>query len=321
MPKKRVRINYRRYYRTSEPAILVSLAAALTDYLKSISGDIVINDSVALRTFHDEVYGSVILNGRMMSQNGDFFGELVRYDPDANIPLLMQSSDRLDELEIREANKPNDSELLRGMAFFYVTKDHFFIIEQNVSNSCVESYLQWIICHRTKNGNQKKRIQLIPKIINADDKLRDVTEIKFRPRAASPNELTFHKEKSVASDNETGLASNIIKILKAAHFDTAIIEKVAAAENASVELKMDLVLRAGRSRVKISGNDALAALRDVPMEELIIEGTGIRKNRGAIEKLTDWVDIERKGNILDRRAAWQALRQAAINYRGSGLIE
>src|SRR4051812_41345202 len=103
MPSKRVRIHYRRFYRTSEPAIRDWLSAAVAASLREAVDGVVLDRDVRLRTYTDDDYGSVILNGRFLPPTGDVYGELVRYDPDANIPLLVQGSDDPSEFEVREA--------------------------------------------------------------------------------------------------------------------------------------------------------------------------------------------------------------------------
>src|SRR3954453_13264080 len=98
MPSKRVRVHYRRLYRTSEPAISAPLAPAVARALqfRPEGGAIALTADVRLRSHHDGDYGTVIPNGPFTPPSGHVFGELVRYDPDANILLLVQNSSTVD---------------------------------------------------------------------------------------------------------------------------------------------------------------------------------------------------------------------------------
>lgn len=86
-------------------------------------------------------------------------------------------------------------------------------------------------------------------------------------------------------------------------------------------MSLDITLKSGRNRYKLEGEDAMAMLRHVPEDDLIALGDGVRKNRRKLERLGDRVDIEQKGNVLDRKDAWRALQEAAAKYRDAGLIE
>ena len=324
MPSKRVRVHYRHYHRSSAPPFSGTLAQAVSAALDHQVEGVSLDDDVQLRTYVDPDYGSVILNGRFRPANGDFYGELVRFDPDTNIPLLMQNSTTRHELEVRELVKPNDAEVLRGMSFFLLSGDHVIVIEQDLSNPVMERYLRWLVNARTGRSPNNQRIQLIPKIFLGDDLdlMPDVKMIRLKPAPAHADELEFGGRKaSVSGELETEPTTNVLSILKAAHFDTAVIERIMRENGSSVEMNLTVTLKSGRSTSKLAGEDALALLRNVPEDDLILIGDGVRRNRGVYEHLSDQVDVERRGNILDRKDAWRVLRATAQAYREAGLIE
>ena len=322
MPVKRVRVHYRRFYRTSEPAVEGPLAGGIAAALRSQKDGVALDSAVRLRKYEDQDAGSVILNGRFVTQSGDVYGELVRYDPDTNITLLVHGSSDVAEFEVRLADKPNDAEVLRGMSFFLLRGDHVLIIEQDMTNPIFERYLRWLLCHQTRVARKDTRIQLIPRALigQGGEMLRNVRSIQFRPPKLTADELQLGHQTSKSMLGYDGTAADILEVLRAAHFDTAVIERVAAEHNAAVEIRLNVILKAGRETVKLSGEDALSLLRNVPEEDLVLNGDGARKNRGVIERLSVIKDVERKGSILDRKDAWRALREAAATYSDEGLI-
>jgi hypothetical protein len=122
---------------------------------------------------------------------------------------------------------------------------------------------------------------------------------------------------TVTGENPT----DVWNILKAAHFDTGVIEQIASEHSATVEINLSVLLKSGRRNLTLKGDEALAMLRHIPDEELILKGNGMQKNRGRLERLSLEANIEHKGNILLRNEAWQALQSAASTYKNAGFIE
>ena len=320
---KRVRVHYRRFYRGAEPAIDRSLSDCLSRSLKHSVDGICIDDEVKLRTFIDKDQGSILLNGRFVSKSGDVYGELVHFHPDTNIPLLMQNSESSAELEIRELDKPNNAEVLRGINYFMIRGDHVLSIEQSLTNVSCERYFKWLLCEQTAIAVRNQRIQLIPQALLDDsaELLKEVGSIKLHPSPVQANEFYFSEQTELNSKKTTDTGTNILGILRAAAFDTSVIERISAENNASIEINLSLTLRVGRTPLKLKGEEAVALLRNVPEEDLTLRGDGIQKKRGVFERLSLLFDVERKGNLLDRKGAWSALREAATKYRDAGLIE
>jgi hypothetical protein len=319
MAARPVKVNYRRYYRLSDPPFEDSLAGVTKTALYALIEGVSLTSDVRLRAYRDGDGSTILLNGHLVTKTGAIFGELVRYNPDTNIPLLMQGAEPQAELEIREANKPNNAEFLRGMAFFMLRDDHVLIVEQDLGASALERYLRWVIFTQARVSVKDSRIQLVPQVFLAGDgaELKSVNLISLKPPPT--NAGLFHATQ--AFSQEEGETTDVLGILKAAHFDTAVLERIIADKQASVQIKLEVTLKAGRKRMDLDGTDALALLRNVDDDDLIINGDGARKNRGVLERLSIQEHIERKGNILDRRDAWAALERAAARYREAGHME
>jgi hypothetical protein len=183
MPTKRVRVHYRRFYRTSEPLVSSNLSTAVASALQHRVDGAALDEAAKLRTCEDLELGSILLNGRKVTKSGYVFGELVRFRADTHIPLLMQNAANVAELEIRELVKPNDAELLRGMSFFLIQGDHVLIIEQDLTTSVLERYLTWLLCERTPVAAKNGRVQLLREVLLDDSAhmLKEVSSINLRP--------------------------------------------------------------------------------------------------------------------------------------------
>jgi len=209
------------------------------------------------------------------------------------------------------------------MSFFLLRGDHVLVVEQDLTTSMLERYLRWLLCTRTKTALRDARVQLVPKIFLDGEQhvLKEVRSIKLTPPPASLSGFALERTRSfvLAADDEP--ETDILGILRAAHFDTAVIERLAAETQAEVEISLNVHFKHGKRIISLNGDEALALLRDVPEDELVIQARGVRKNRGVLERVSLDASVERKGNILDRRETWRALEEAAGEYRSKGFME
>lgn len=277
--------------------------------------------NVALRRYEDVDGASIVLNGNLLASNGDVFGELLRYNPDTNIPLVFQSEGRIAELTLGEAERPNGADYLKGMLFFMLRGDHAFIIERELSIGALERYLRWLIFTLTKVGDRDARVRLVPRALLDDEAalLKAVSRIVVSPPPSIPNMLMDSSTAKELLGDRGGI--DIVEVLRAAHFDTAVLDRLAGADDTAVKVTINVEFKSGRRKRTISGDDALALLRDVPEEELIIDGDGVQKNRGSLQRLTLKASVEQKGNVLERKSVFGALNDAAARYRKDGVIE
>lgn len=322
MPRKKVRIGYRRLLRGAEPIITDSLSASIQAALRFEIEGVRVNDAQKLRSYQDPDYGTLLLNGRLPAANGDVYGEFVRFDPQANIPLLMQNAGSAGELEIREMGKPNDAEFLNGMSFFLIRGDHVFVIDQDFSNPMMERYIRWLLNTLCPVAERDARLPLVPKLALRDrpERMPNVETFEVKPPPLRPPGFEFEDDEDPVRVERRTLMTDIMGILRAANIDTARIDTLMREKGASVQLNMEIIFKSGRKKLKLDGNEALALVRDVPDADLVLHGDGMRRNRGVLERLGDQADIEQKGNILDRRDAWRALKETADKYEDDGLI-
>ncbi len=113
--------------------------------------------------------------------------------------------------------------------------------------------------------------------------------------------------------------TNVFAVLKAANFSTTVLDRITNQDGGTVKVTISVEFKAGRTgRFKhvISGDDAVALLRDVPEEELTVKGPDAQRRRGKLERLVEHVDVEQKLRTLDRKDAWYKLSQVAVRYSG-----
>ena len=322
MPPKKVKVHYRKLYRHAQTPFSDSLSALIHQSLNTNFEGVPLSHAVSARAFTDQDGNIIVLNGLFSPQPAVVFAELVRYDPGTNIPLLVQNQESASELEIRTIGKPNDAEILRGLNFFMIRDDHVLAIECDLAIGAIERYLRWLAATQAKVVKDSRLI-LAPKILLEDERaaLKRVRTISLDPPAQSAS--LFRTAAANEVENEElflGDRNKVLDVLSAAHFDTGVLNRLMADENLSVKIKLSVSFKAGRKQTTVEGEDALALLRNVDEEDLIIEGDHARKKRGVVERLTVTDYVERNENIVQRKDAWRALEDAYTHYRKVGII-
>lgn len=318
MTRKQVTIHYRRFYRNKQTPFTDQLSetVALALQHENESGKFV--GKVARRIYREQDDGRVLLlNGVLPTPKQVVFGELLSYDPDANIPLLMHGAEDAAELEVRQGTKPNDAEFLRGVMFFMLRGDHLFMIDQDLGTPALERYIRWILATATAT-TKDDRIQFIPSLLLGEStELKRVKSIRLEPRPHGSDLFAPDQSEALNTLEETS-KTNILDILKAAKFESTVLSRLLEDQNLAVKLKLTLEFRQGRTQMSLDGQDALALLRHVDEEDLVVIGETAMKRRGKLERPKVTAHIEQKGNMLDRADAWKALEGAYDTYKKNG---
>lgn len=324
MPPKKVKVHYRKLYRHAQTPFTDTLSSIVHQSVNTVCDGLPISKVVSARAFTDQDGNILVLNGLFSPQTSIVFAELVRYDPGTNIPLLVQNQESASELEIRTIGKPNDAEILRGLNFFMVRDDHVLAIECDLAIGAIERYLRWLVGTQAKVVKDSRLI-LAPKILLEDEKaaLKRVRTISLEPPAQSSTLFGRAVGANEAEKEElfVGDRNKVLDVLSAAHFDTGVLNRLMADDQISVKIKLSVSFKAGRKQTTVEGEDALALLRNVDEEDLIIEGENARKKRGVVERLTVTDYVERNENIVQRKDAWRALEDAYTHYKKVGIID
>lgn len=320
MARRQVTIHYRRLYRHGQIQFAEPLSAVIGKALMHKDDRGLFVEKVVRRGWRAQIDGRVfVLNGVFPAQSGTIFGELLSYDPNAQIPLLMHGAEDASELEIQHAPKPNNADLLRGALFFLITGDHLIFIDQDLTPAALEGYVRWMLATETPTIKDE-RIQFVPSILldNDAEPLKKVKVIKLEPHPHGNNLLDGATE---VDNGETTSPANIIEILRAAHFDTAVLSRLQKEENLAVKLKLSVEFKRGRNQASLDASDVIPLLRNIDEEDLIVIGEAAMKRRGKVERPNVSEFVERKENgFFERKAAWQALERAMKTYRENGFL-
>lgn len=321
MNRKMVTVHYRRFYRNRQTPFEEPLSTVVGIALSHENDEGAFLTKVARRVFREQEEGRVLLlNGIFIAKSGAIYGELLGYDPDANIPLLMHGAEDASELDIRQAAKPNDAEFLRGVVFFLLSGDHLVMIDQDIAAPSLEKYVRWLLATATQT-TRDDRVQFVPSVLLSETaELKKVKQIRLEPHNHGAS--LFEDDASSAFDSREGtLRTDVLGILKAAKFESTVLARLVEDQNLAVKLKLTLEFRNGRSPATIEGSDALALLRHVDEDDLVVEGDTARKRRGKLErpKVSEYVE-RRENGLFDRADAWRALERALQAYKASGYL-
>jgi hypothetical protein len=317
-PKKSVRVQYRRVD-TSKG--LGGNSEVLSELMRrslghSVDGRTVAED-VLLRIREDEFEGTTVFNGQRVTEHGTVFGELVHYEPGANIPLIRRAQGDLSnapvaELDLRQDKVTDDHELVRGALYFKCRENHICIIEHGLSAERLQRFLNWLLVEKTGVVSPEYRLFLLPSL-EAKGGLDDVEKIIVRPEPAGPLHQVLHR----ADEHHSVGGSRLWRMLKSVFSDTTDLEALALERDASIELTLEIKLTSQRGVVRLDSKDTQRLLRDVPLGELkLISKTG-RQEGSRITSRSFPTKVQYDGAFLSRLDAWAKLNEADDYFRNA----
>ena len=180
--RKKVTVQYRKLDDSPGAFGGETLQEAIALCLKQPNGTGVLGDNPAQRHYKDAAYGTLVLN-YIDDTPMYFFGELVRFDPGADLPLL-QLAAGVKAYNLTQAKPPDGHEPLRGVLYFMVIGNHVVLIEADVSSSRAERYLTWLLTEATTVVPKGAHVILLAELTSAGGamQLSQVEEVVFKPR-------------------------------------------------------------------------------------------------------------------------------------------
>src|SRR5579872_2960584 len=122
--RKKVSLQYRRCAQITN--FTQSLQQALSDAIKRPIGGGTFGDDVSSRRCdEDSDYGTLVLN-YVVDDPNFFFGELVRFEVGADLPLLKLGTGKV--YDLTQAKAPDGHEAVRGVLYFMSIKDHVILL-------------------------------------------------------------------------------------------------------------------------------------------------------------------------------------------------
>jgi hypothetical protein len=284
-----------------------------------------LGDNPALREFaEDGSYGTLVLNTFKVS-SGSFFGEIVRYEPGADLPLL-RIAEGQQAYDLTQAKAPDGHEPVRGVIYFLAVRNHVMLLQGDVSASRAERYFSWLLTLRTNVLSNNTHIVLLAEFAEDDagKQLKQVQEIFVRPRPlraidAQPSDgggiRTLDTTTREIRDNSA------VTVLRAAGIDETDIFKLADNADTQLEVTLQIRLKGRRNCQNIEIEDANRLLRNIPDDELTLIGPGGKQRDGKIIKLSYPANVECKGSILETTDVARALLEAYKYFESNGYID
>ncbi|PWB89852.1 hypothetical protein C5688_13515 [Methylocystis sp. MitZ-2018] len=253
-----------------------------------------------------------------------FFGELVRFEPGADLPLL-QLGKGVKAYNLTQAKAPDGHEPIRGILYFLVISNHLVLIEADVSSARAERYLSWLLSDATPTIASGGHVILVAELTASGGamQLSQVEEVVFKPKPIIPTSATLADAEVVpfVSTTTRGVAeTNTLEVLKAAGMDDADIQRLAEHET-RLEVTLQIKFKGERRRKQLSIDDTTRLLRNIPDDEITLIGPGGRQKNGTIEKLAYPANVSLVGSLLETKDVARALYEGYSHFVTNGYID
>ena len=121
------------------PALQASLSTAMK---RTVAGGTLGDNAESRQCKEDPDYGTVVLNHIDDNQHY-FFGELVRFEPGADLPLLQIGTGKV--YNLTQAKAPQGHEAIRGVLYFMLIGNNVIVLEGGVVSARAERYFTWLL--------------------------------------------------------------------------------------------------------------------------------------------------------------------------------
>lgn len=320
--RKKVNIQYRKLEDLSGGFGTHTLMSALSASLRYISSKGAIADSVESRQYDvDKAYGTLVLNYVEDSQTF-FFGEIVRFEPGADLPLL-QIGANVKAYNLTQAKAPQGHEPIRGVLYFMAIGNHVMVLESDVSTGRAETYLSWLLSDATASAAKGTHVILVAELSAQAGamQLSQVEQVVFKPRPVSPADPQAPMVPVTVGETSRGVSeTNTLEVLRAAGMDDTDIQKLVEADT-KIEVTLQIKFKGQRRRKPLGIEDANRLLRNIPEEQVTLIGPGGRQKEGKIVKLAYPANVEMVGSLLETKDVARALYEGYKYFVSNGYID
>jgi hypothetical protein len=320
--RKKVNIQYRKLEDLTGGFGKHTLQSALSSCLKQAAGGSVVADSVTSRQFEqDKAYGTIVLNYVEDTQLF-FFGEIVRFEPGADLPLL-QIGTNVKVYNLTQAKAPQGHEPIRGVLYFMAIGNHALILESDVSTGRAETYLSWLLGEATPSVSKGTHVILVAELSAqaGATQLRQVEQVVFKPRPVeAPDASAALMPVTVGATSKDVAETNTLEVLRAAGMDDTDIQKLVQSDT-KIEVTLQIKFKGQRRRKPLGIDDANRLLRNIPEDQITLIGPGGRQKEGKIVKLSYPANIELVGSLLNSKDVARALYEGYKYFVSNGYID
>lgn len=322
---KKVSVQYRKLDDVSHAFGKKTLQTAISECLKEPSGIGTIGDDPSARQQIEDGYGILVLN-YIIDREDYFFGELVRFEPGASLPLL-ETKNGTKSYNLKQAQAPEGTEPLRGILHFMAIRNHVMVIESDVKTTRAEQYFQWILSNKTEVIKKNSKVILIGGLTLSDKSksLREVDEIRLKPKPLSANEIYADAPElpltSTSLKTKDVEKSNTRRVLLAAGFEDVSIDELMD-DGRSIEISLQIKIKGTRTkRGGLSPDETNRLIRNIDEEDLELIGPDGAHSGGKIQRLSHKAYVATVGSLLDTKDVIRVLYEGYKRYLEDGYID
>ena len=323
--RKKVTVQYRKFDDIAGAFGVLTLHAALASCMKQPKANGLVGDDAACRKNENQNYGTIVLNA-YEDKPEFFFGEFVRFDPGADLPLLqMQTGAKA--YNLTQAHAPDGHEPVKGVLYLMAIGNHAILIENDLSTGRVENYLSWLLGEGSGTVGSGAHVMLVAELApqSGAQQLSQVEQIVFKPKpvtsmAAAPSEGSKEEIATIGATSRGVADTNAFEVLRAAGMDDVDIERMVQ-DNTQIEVTLQIKFKGKRKRKPLGITDANRLLRNIPEDELTLIGPGGRQKEGRIVKLSYPANVELIGSLLKTPDVVRALHEGYKYFVTNGYID
>jgi hypothetical protein len=318
--RKSVTIQYRRLDDEQRFFGNYSLQGALNEAMRTDVEGRKVGGHTENRTNHeDDEYGAVALN---LFHNPDefFFGELVRFEEGAKLPLLFKESEG-GFYNLSSATAPSGHEALKGILYFLVVGNDMTLIPGDISPARLERYIRWLLTRKTNLLSKSAGVVLASqiKLESVDRELPPVSSVTVHPDALRRS--TFDQgELTGGGGTQHGVGRmRVLDVLCAAGMDEADVQKLVQGET-ELDVTIQIKFKEGRFKKSVNGDKIGRLFRNADLDDVVFHGKGGDFSHRKLVRLAYPANILKSGPHLDTDDVGRALLEAYSYFRKNGYI-
>lgn len=297
-----------------------TLLATLTKAMSAVVDEKNLGQSAEVRVDgSDPAFGAVVLNYHHYGEDF-FFGEIVRFEPGADLPLL-QIKDHIQSYNLTQSKAPDGHEPIRGMLYFVVFNDHLVFFENSLPSARLERYLTWLLADKVKVCKPNTHVILSAEVRmeGADPTLREIQQIEIK--APPITEASDERIVEVSEARERKVSRlDAMEVLRAAHMSEEDIQSLLS-DSTSLEVFLQIRFKSKRLRRPIAAASANRLLRNLAEDDVTMFGPAGKQKAGKLVKLSQPAQVVRVGSLLDTKDALRALTESYRYFVSNGYID
>lgn len=274
-----------------------------------------IQNDAQKRILKDDIFGDIVLNF-IDSKGGYFFGELVRFEPGADLPLINVNGNSK-SYNLTQSKAPDGHEPIRGILYFLIVKNHAVFFENNLSSARLEAYLTWLLKEKCQVVHKETQIILDANIQIHDSKtaLAKIDTVSLTPPTIN-SKIDRYENRQL---HEEVSPINARSVLKAANMTDDDIDNLMS-DSTNLEVKIQIKFKTKSRKKQITAESASHIFRNISDDEIVLLGPN-GKQKGRVVKLSEKASVRTQGSLLNRSHSAEVLHNTFNILRTNGSID